>query len=49
MKIDRGQGINRPQRPATEQRFSFYQGRTPRLDFHATRQKKTSTFLLSVY
>lgn len=26
-----GQGYTRPQKPASERRFSFYQGRTPRL------------------
>jgi len=30
MKPRQGQGISRPQKPANEQRFSFYQGRAPR-------------------
>ncbi|CAF1012499.1 unnamed protein product [Didymodactylos carnosus] len=31
MRLRQGQGESRPQKPATERRFSFYQGRTPSL------------------
>ncbi|CAF3436497.1 unnamed protein product [Rotaria sp. Silwood1] len=31
MRVRQGQGIIRPQKPANERRFSFYQGRTPSL------------------
>ncbi|CAF2075625.1 unnamed protein product [Rotaria magnacalcarata] len=30
-RLQQGQGVNRPQKPANERRFSFYQGRTPSL------------------
>jgi len=30
-RLRRGQGVTRPQKPANERRFSFYQGRTPSL------------------
>lgn len=52
MKENRGEGISRPQKPANDQRFSIYQGRTPRFDNRIHNKTKaffSNKFSFSVY